>query len=150
MLCKHLFKHSNIFVKFIFVCMVILPAGIFVHHVHTWWSGRLGENIVSLRTVVTNSCVLFWLLEMDHWSCGRGASALNSRAISPATKMLFLLFLKMYECVCLLGACLGSWKSEDGVRYPRIWVSGSRELSCGCWEPESRTSFFFFLHIYKL
>lgn len=88
-------------------------------------SGSPGENIVSLRTVVTSSHKLLWLLAMDLSSSGKGASAFNSSVISPASKNA-VLTIKKNECYeCLLackyvycGHAWYLWKSEDGVRYP--------------------------------
>lgn len=44
--------------------------------------------------------------------------------------------LRFSLCVCLC-AYVGifPWRPEEDIRYPRVGVTGGRELPCGCWQP---------------
>ena len=64
----------SILFKFYFMCMSVLPACMYVHHVHAWCPKRSEEDPGSPETGVTGSCKE---LGIKPRSSARAASALN-------------------------------------------------------------------------
>lgn len=73
-------------------------------------------------------------------SSARAMCTLNTQAMSPVSKIYYIILLKL--CVRAhvrvhVSVCRCPGRQKEGVGFPGGRITGSYEMSCGCWELSS-------------